>query len=103
MGKFLVARVSELQPGTMKQCQVEGHDDIVVANVDGTLYAMRGICNHAGGPLGEGMLEESTITCSWHGSKWDVKTGKMIEFAMDLDPEPVYKVLIEGEDVFVEI
>jgi nitrite reductase/ring-hydroxylating ferredoxin subunit len=103
MGKVLVAKMSELKPGSMKQCQVEGQDDIVVANVDGALCAMRGICNHAGGPLGEGTLEGGIITCPWHGSKWDVKTGKCTEFAMDLDPEPVYKVSVEGEDVYLEI
>jgi nitrite reductase/ring-hydroxylating ferredoxin subunit len=103
MGKFLVAKLSKLPPGTMKQCQVEGQEDIVVANVDGTICAMRGICNHAGGPLGEGMIEGQIIACPWHGAKWDVKTGKMAEFAMDLDPEPVYKVSVEEDDIFVEI
>ncbi len=103
MEKVLVAKLSELQPGMMKECQVEGHDDLVVANVGGTIYAMRGICNHAGGPLGEGTLEGACITCPWHGAKWDVKTGKNIEFAMDLDPEPVYAISVEGDDVYVEI
>ena len=103
MGKVPVAKLSELKPGTMKQCKVEGQDDIVVANVEGTIYAMRGICNHAGGPLGEGTLEGACVTCPWHGSKWDLKTGKMLEFAMDLDPEPVYKVITEGDEIYIEI
>jgi nitrite reductase (NADH) small subunit/3-phenylpropionate/trans-cinnamate dioxygenase ferredoxin subunit len=103
MAKVLVAKLSELSPGTMKQCQVEGHDDIVIANVGGKLHAMRGLCNHAGGPLGEGTIEDVTITCPWHGAKWDITSGKNTEFAMDLDPEPVYTVSIEGNDVYVEI
>ena len=103
MERVLVAKLSELKPGSMKQCQVQGHDDMVVANVDGTVYAMRGLCNHAGGPLGEGTLEGSCITCPWHGAKWDVKTGTNIEFAMDLDPEPVYKVVTEGDDIYLEL
>ena len=102
MGKVPVAKLSELKPGTMKQCQIEGHEDIVVANVAGTICAMRGICNHAGGPLGEGMIEGEIITCPWHGAKWDVKSGKNTEFAMELDPEPTYTASIEGDDVFVE-
>ena len=98
-----MAKLSELQPGTMKQCQVEGQDDIVVANVGGTVYAMRGLCHHAGGPLGEGTLEGPIITCPWHGAKWDVTSGKNTEFAMDLDPEPVYRVSVEGNDIFVDV
>ena len=103
MGKVLVAKMSELGVGSMKECKIEGHDDIVVANTGGTICAMRGVCNHAGGPLGKGTLEEGIITCPWHGAKWDPKTGKCMEFPMDLDPEPVYKVSVEGEDVFVEV
>ncbi|MDE1871472.1 MAG: Rieske (2Fe-2S) protein [Candidatus Micrarchaeota archaeon] len=102
MVRIHVGKSSELAPGSMKSVAVEGGDDIVVANVNGKFYAMRGICNHQGGPLAEGELEGNIITCPWHGSKWDVTTGKMTEFAIELDDEPVYKVIVEGEEVFVE-
>ena len=103
MEKVLVAKMSELKPGSMKQCKVKGHDDIVVANVGGTVYAMRGICNHLGGPLGKGKLDGAIITCPWHGSKWDIKTGTNTEFTRKLNPEPVYKATVEGDDIFVEV
>ena len=102
MGKTLIGKQSELMPGTMKKVAVEGMDDIVVANVDGKFYAMRGVCNHQGGPLSEGELEANVITCPWHGAKWDVTTGKLAEFAIELDPEPTYKIVQEGDDLFVE-
>ena len=97
-----VAKLSELPPGTLKQVKVEGRDDVAIANVSGRVYAMRGICNHRGGPLGKGKLDGSVITCPWHGSKWDIKTGKLVEFGIDLDSEPTYKTAITGDDVFVE-
>jgi len=102
VGKILVGKQSELAPGAMKKVTVEGMDDIVVANVAGKFYAMRGVCNHQGGPLAEGELEANVITCPWHGAKWDVTSGKLVEFAVDLDPEPTYKILLEGEDLYVE-
>jgi nitrite reductase/ring-hydroxylating ferredoxin subunit len=102
MAKVLVGKVSEIPVGSLKACHVEGQDEIVLANVGGTIYAMRGVCNHAGGPLPEGTLEGSVITCPWHGAKWDVTSGKNVEFAIDLDPEPVYPVSIEGDDIFIE-
>jgi nitrite reductase/ring-hydroxylating ferredoxin subunit len=103
MAKVLVCKLSDLQPGSMKAIQVEGHDEIVLTNVDGNIYAMRGLCNHAGGPLADGILEDTTIICPWHASKWDIKTGKCTEFAIDLDPEPVYPVTTSGDDIYIEI
>ncbi|MEZ6042083.1 MAG: Rieske (2Fe-2S) protein [Planctomycetaceae bacterium] len=47
-----------------------------VYNVDGTFHVMDGICPHAGGPLGKGMLRNNIVTCPWHGWQFDVTTGK---------------------------
>lgn len=69
----------------------------------GKFYAMRGVCNHQGGPLPEGELNDNVITCPWHGAQWDVTTGNLVDFPMELDPEPVYKITIENGDVFVEV
>ena len=48
-----VAAASDIPPGTAKEVMA---DDQVVAlfNVDGTFYALDGVCPHAGGPLGRG-------------------------------------------------
>jgi nitrite reductase/ring-hydroxylating ferredoxin subunit len=99
--RVLVCKSDELRPGTMRAANVEGKE-ILVANVGGKPYAIGGSCNHAGGPLAEGTLEGAVVTCPWHGSKWDVTNGKLVEFAVELDPEPVYKVIVEGGSVYVE-
>ncbi len=103
MAKVLAAKLSELGPGSMKKVEVAGMDDIVVANVGGKIYAMRGVCNHQGGPLSEGELNGNVITCPWHGAKWDVTTGKLVEFPLPLDDEKQYQAAVEGEDVFIEV
>ena len=41
---------------------------IALFNVDGTCYAIADTCTHRGGPLSEGSLEGSTVTCPWHGA-----------------------------------
>lgn len=102
MGKTLVGKKSDMPPGTMKQIVVPGMEEIVLANVDGKFYAMRGVCNHAGGPLGDGTLEGCIITCPWHGAKWNIADGKMAEFAIDLDPEPTYKVIEENDNIYID-
>jgi len=97
-----VAKLSDFPEGTLKQVKVEGRDDIAIANVGGKIYAMRGICNHRGGPLGKGKLDGSVITCPFHGAKWDIKTGRLVEFGIELENEPIYRTVVTGGDVFVE-
>ena len=40
------------------------------------LWAIDGICPHAGGPLAEGALNGCIVTCPWHGWQFDVLTGR---------------------------
>ena len=87
--------------GTMVGAEVAG-ERVLVANVGGEFFAMKAECNHRGGPLDEGTLEGNVVTCPLHGSKWDVKTGNLIEFVRPLPPEPTYKVSVEGEQIMVE-
>ncbi len=102
MAKIEVCGSSELPPGSMTHKEVEGRN-ILVANVGGKYYAINGDCNHAGGPLWEGELNGAVITCPWHGSTWDVTTGMMKEFAVDLDPEPTFKAYEENGKIFIEV
>ena len=95
-----VAKVSQVPPGSMLGALFEG-EKILLANVGGEIYAMRSVCNHMGGPLEKGTLDGNVVTCPLHGSKWDVRTGKLVKYVRPLPPEPVYRVEVRGEDVFV--
>jgi nitrite reductase (NADH) small subunit len=59
-----------------------------VANVEGAIAVLDGVCPHEGGPLGEGILEEGRVVCPWHGYAFDVRTG-----AAKQDPELKAEVL----------
>ncbi|TWT75470.1 Naphthalene 1,2-dioxygenase/salicylate 5-hydroxylase system [Posidoniimonas polymericola] len=65
----------QLPPGEVIEA-VAGDRIVAVANVDGELLALDGICAHQGGPLGKGRLEACTLTCPWHGWQYDVRTGR---------------------------
>jgi nitrite reductase/ring-hydroxylating ferredoxin subunit len=52
-----------------------GGTAIAVANVGGTHHAMANTCPHAGGPLGEGQLDDCVVTCPYHGWQFDVRDG----------------------------
>lgn len=100
MGKIFAGKISDIPPSTMVKVESEGKA-ILVANVDGNYFAMDDICTHQGASLSEGTLEDATVTCPWHGSTWDCKTGKLIAFATQLENLASYKVLVESDSVFV--
>jgi len=94
-----VATLSDLPPGTAKAVEV-GENSFALYNVGGTVYATTNTCPHRGGPLGEGELNESVITCPWHGFQYDVTTGKcQTNPALSLGCHPVR---VEGQDVLVQ-
>jgi nitrite reductase (NADH) small subunit len=47
-----------------------------VFNVDGVFHVLDGICPHAGGPLGKGMIRGCIVTCPWHGWQFNVSNGQ---------------------------
>jgi nitrite reductase (NADH) small subunit/3-phenylpropionate/trans-cinnamate dioxygenase ferredoxin subunit len=75
MGKsHYVARLSDLRPGQCLSVEAGGLG-IALFNVNGAIYALDNTCPHAGGPLGEGVLEDHLVRCPWHGWRYDVRTG----------------------------
>ena len=95
-----VASVSDVPPGSSKEVIAE---DRVVAlfNVAGKFHALDGVCPHAGGPLGEGALNGTTVTCPWHGWQFDVTTGQNCLNSRIV--HPCFPVKVEGNDVLVEL
>lgn len=77
MAEFVrVCAQSELpQPGLVREFSVAGRA-LCIANVDGAICALDGICPHEGGPLGEGMIEDGRVVCPWHAYAFDVHTGE---------------------------
>ena len=96
-----VATLSALPPGTGRQVHVE---DRVVAifNVGGTIHAIGGSCTHRGGPLGDGRLDGSIVTCPWHGSRFDVTTGAVLSPPAARNTE-VYRVSVDKDAIVVEL
>ncbi len=95
-----VAKLSGIQEGQSIVIDVD-NKPIALFKVQGVVYALDNTCPHQGGPLGEGYLDGSEVTCPWHAWTFDVKTGDC-----QSSPgftQPSYKVKIEGEDVFLEL
>jgi nitrite reductase/ring-hydroxylating ferredoxin subunit len=76
-----VGPASELPPGA-----VTGAGSYAVGNADGELFAVTRRCRHLFADLAGGSIDEAgCLVCPWHGSKYDVKTGRMV-----LGPQGVF-------------
>lgn len=103
MAEFVsVGKVAELPPGQVRQLELGDGTQICLANVDGTFYAIGGECTHQGGPLGEGELDGTVVTCPWHGSQFDVRSGAVVG-PPARQAEPKYEVQIVGGEVQVAV
>lgn len=69
-----VAQVADVPPGTAIVVRAEGRA-LALFNVDGRFYALDNACPHRGGPLGEGDIAGTVVTCPWHAWSWDVTSG----------------------------
>lgn len=74
MSEFItVANTADIPSGQTKIVDVKGNP-VAVANINGNFYAFLNVCPHRGGPVGEGEIEGTVITCPWHGWAFDVTT-----------------------------
>jgi nitrite reductase (NADH) small subunit len=95
-----VASTDDIAPGELRKVEIGGKK-IVVYNVDGDFYATGGTCPHRGGPLGDGLLEGTVVTCPWHAWQFDVSDGRALyDEGFSL---PCYPVIVEGGDILIEV
>jgi nitrite reductase/ring-hydroxylating ferredoxin subunit/uncharacterized membrane protein len=66
------------------------------------IYAIADKCSHRGGPLHEGEIDPSahTVTCPWHGSRFKLKSGKIVRGPATA-PQPLWEARIVGDEVEV--
>jgi nitrite reductase/ring-hydroxylating ferredoxin subunit len=57
------------------QAVMAGRTRLALSYRDGRFSAISGVCNHAGGPLGEGKLDGDYVVCPWHYWKYHRQTG----------------------------
>ena len=84
------------------QVLLDGQRVAVVRAEDGTLHAIDDTCSHAEVSLSEGEVEDCTIECWLHGSRFDLRTGQPTALPA-IRPVAVYPVTIDGDDVLVDV
>ena len=70
-----VGSLDEIPPGEGRTFAVDGEQIAVFRLRDGSLRAIDAICPHRGGPLADGLADESVVVCPLHGHTFDMCTG----------------------------
>jgi nitrite reductase/ring-hydroxylating ferredoxin subunit/multimeric flavodoxin WrbA len=95
-----VGAADELCRRPLQQVMVGGRTRVALSWVDGRFAAVSGVCNHVGGPLGEGRLEGEYIVCPWHYWRFHHRTGAG-EPGFEADRVPAHEVKVEAGRVLV--
>ncbi|MFZ5802422.1 MAG: Rieske (2Fe-2S) protein [Candidatus Omnitrophota bacterium] len=93
-----VASIEEIPEGTGRMCEVDGVR-IALFRRGQEVFAIEGVCPHAGAPLGEGGFDGEKVTCPWHGWEFNVRSGQCVYGEEGLIP--TYLVKLEGKDVWI--
>ncbi len=96
-----VAKTDEIPISQAKLVEVNGNE-IAVFNVAGSYHAIDNTCTHVGGPLCEGEIAGTEVTCPWHGAVFDVTSGQVLGPPAG-ESVARYNVRVEGSDIEVEV
>ncbi len=88
--KWQPLEVGEIAEGTLVKAKV-GIQNLVLVRTGDTILALHDQCAHAGGPLNEGTLAGGIVECPWHGSRFEVATGRRHRGPTVYD-QPAYEV-----------
>jgi 3-phenylpropionate/trans-cinnamate dioxygenase ferredoxin subunit len=94
-----IARAGDIPPGETRFFKVNERY-IILANVDGTFYALSGICSHKKLPMDGAEVEGHVVICPWHFTHFDVRTGEQVKWAYG-GPLATFPVKCEGDAVLV--
>ncbi len=90
---------AELQEGQLKKVTVKG-TEIVLLKRGGAISALGEKCSHLGGPLSEGQLDGDTVQCPWHGSRFCLKDGSVVD-GPATHPQPTLDVVTRDGQILV--
>ena len=101
MTRELVATLDSLTPGKSIKGVIDDLPIAVVRESTGEVHAIGDRCSHGDISLSDGFVEDDTIECWAHGSKFGLADGTPRNFPA-FEPVPVYTVEIDGSDVYVD-
>ena len=98
------ANKTDIKEGGLVGVELEGNK-IVLAMINGQVFAIDAVCSHQGAPLEEGTLEGFNLTCPWHYAVFDVRNGKVSDRTVWAKNQTSYPVNIDEStgDILINV
>lgn len=93
--------LSELTQDAARRVVLDGIPIAVVLDSSGTVHAIGDTCTHGDISLSEGFVEDGTLECWAHGSKFELTTGKPLSLPA-YEPVPVFAVEVIDGDIYID-
>ncbi len=99
-----VANKMDIKEGSLAGVELEGNK-IVLAMINGQIFAIDAVCSHKGAPLEEGKLEGYNLTCPWHYAVFDVRNGKVSDRTVWAKNQTSYPVNVDEStgDILINV
>jgi 3-phenylpropionate/trans-cinnamate dioxygenase ferredoxin subunit len=95
MNRLDVCAVSDIPEGGALRVMV-GEHAVALAHCDGEIRGVLDVCSHADVALSEGEVDDCSIECWLHGSRFDLRTGEALSLPATA-PVPVFDVIVHGD------
>ena len=79
-----------------------GAQELAIARHGDEVFAVEDVCSHAAVALSEGEVDDCTVECWLHGSRFDLRTGKPTGLPAT-EPVATFPAEIRGADIYVDI
>jgi nitrite reductase/ring-hydroxylating ferredoxin subunit len=96
-----LASVGDIPEGEGREFRV-GTRYVAIFRYNGEFYALEDMCPHAGAPLNNGPIGQGTVTCLWHGWRFNLHNGACINHPRGIDV-PTYPITVQGQDLYVTL
>ena len=94
-----VLREAELPEHELRRVMADGVPVLLLRRGE-RIYAIAETCSHLGGPLAEGKLEDCSVICPWHGSRFALDSGRVLEGPATF-PQPCFETRVQDGHIEV--
>ena len=90
---------SDLPEGSLRRVEYKG-TPILLSKRSHRVYALAETCSHLGGPLSEGQCVDGSVKCPWHGSRFALEDGRVLD-GPAVHPQPCLEARIGNGQIEV--
>src|ERR671927_35308 len=96
-----IADVKEISNGRGKEVNINGNR-IALFRANDSFYAIEALCRHQDGSLAPGRIDGEVVECPLHSWHYNIKTGELLDYLEGVKLT-TYKVIVNGNDLYVEL